>query len=76
MPTMLESWCQVKGLTIEGGLIQNEDAVSIEEARTVVCYALRWRHRICRVCNEEFDIMQGGFLYCCEACAPEDSLSK
>jgi hypothetical protein len=70
MPTMLESWCQVKGLTLTDGLIQNETPMTLEQARNVVCYALRWRIRQCRLCNTQFDILTGGFLYCCEECAP------
>ena len=70
MPTMLESWCQVNNLVLTNGLIQNEEAVSMETARNVVCYALRWRHRICKTCGCEFDISQRGFLYSCGTCSP------
>ncbi len=72
MPTMLESWCQVKGLTLANGLIQNDKPITLEEARGVICYALRWRIRQCRLCDKDFDIMTGGFLYCCDECAPAE----
>ena len=70
MPTMLESWCQVNNLILKRGLIQNEEAVDIDSARKVVCYALRWRHRVCKSCGGEFDISQRGFLYSCGNCSP------
>tara|TARA_B100000029_G_scaffold376079_1_gene370596 strand:- start:13801 stop:14013 length:213 start_codon:yes stop_codon:yes gene_type:complete len=69
---MLESWCQVKGLTLANGLIQNDKPITLEEARGVICYALRWRIRQCRLCDKDFDIMTGGFLYCCDECAPAE----
>lgn len=70
MPTMLESWCQVNNLSLRNGLIQNQEAMSKDMARKVVCYALRWRHRVCETCDDEFDISQAGYLYSCGACSP------
>jgi len=74
MDLMLRSWCDLHGLKLNHGLIQNETAVSLEAARSEqpVCYALRWRYRVCRVCDEEFDVQSGGFLYCCHECSPKE----
>ena len=71
---MLRSWCDLHGFRLNHGLIQNETAGSLEAARSEqpVCYALRWRYRVCRVCDEEFDVQSGGFLYCCHECSPKE----
>jgi hypothetical protein len=72
MELMLKSWCELHGLRLNHGLIQNDVAVSLSAAKQEqpVCYALRWRYRECRSCHEEFDIQNGGFLYTCHGCAP------
>lgn len=70
MVSMLEAWCQVKNLTLEDGLIQNNEPMSVDNARKVVCYALRWRHRQCKSCDNHFDILKQGFLYSCGDCSP------
>jgi hypothetical protein len=69
---MLKSWCDLHGLKLNHGLIQNELPVNLETARSEqpVCYALRWRYRECRKCEQDFDIQSGGFLYTCHDCAP------
>jgi hypothetical protein len=72
MELMLKSWCNLHGLKLNHGLIQNDVAISLSTAKQVqpVCYALRWRYRECRDCGEEFDIQNGGYLYTCHGCAP------
>lgn len=72
MELMLRSWCDLHGFRLNHGLIQNELPVSLQAAKTEqpICYALRWRYRVCRKCDEEFDIQSGGYLYCCQNCAP------
>jgi hypothetical protein len=71
MPTMLQSWCQVNNLILRGGLIQNKDPMTLLKAREAVGYALRWRHRLCKTCENEFDISHTGYLYSCGKCSPE-----
>lgn len=72
MELMLRSWCDLHGFRLNHGLIQNDLPVSLESAKTEqpVCYALRWRYRVCRECEQEFDIQSGGYLYRCQNCAP------
>ena len=74
MVSMLEAWCQVKNLTLENGLIQNNAPMSLEKSREVVCFALRWRTRQCKTCNNQFDILNQGFLYSCGDCSPVSNL--
>ena len=72
MELMLKSWCNLHGLKLNHGLIQNDVAISLSTAKQVqpVCYALKGGHRECRDCKEEFDIQNGGYLYTCHGCAP------
>ena len=47
-------------------LIANNVAFSIEDARaTDFRNLLRFKNRICRICNEEFDIEKKGIFYRC-----------
>ena len=62
-------WCSLKGWDFERGLIQNVQAISFNEAKTEnKQLMLRWRRRICQVCEAEFDIQEHGRFYKCMRC--------
>ncbi len=62
-------WCGAKALEIRNGLIQNKDAISLIEAKKANNkLILRWRNRICKECNGEFDITEQGLFYDCKRC--------
>jgi len=50
-------------------LIQNIEPISMTQAKLISKkYALRWRFRVCRYCNQDFDIESMGFGYNCGEC--------
>ena len=61
-------FCKESGLVIEAGLIQNEQAVTLKEAKETKNLVLRWRRRICEQCQEAFDITTHGLFYQCKRC--------
>ena len=57
------------GLEISEGLIQNEEPISFNRALMInKKYVLRWRYRVCRYCDQTFDIGERGFAYNCGCC--------
>ena len=54
---------------IKEGVIENEEAITQFQAKIVnKKYLLRWRFRVCKYCNEGFDIKEHGFGYNCGRC--------
>jgi hypothetical protein len=52
------------GLGVSSELIQNEQALTLEQAQAIAPeWALRWRYRICSETGQEFDITQEGLFY-------------
>ena len=61
-------FCEENELRVESGLIQNEKAISVSEAKKHRNLILRWRKRACETCQKEFDITEQGLFYSCKRC--------
>lgn len=63
----LISFAEVEvGCELSNDLLQNKEAISFNRAFLISKkYILRWRFRICRICNLRFDIESNGFGYNC-----------
>jgi|APSaa5957512576_1039674.scaffolds.fasta_scaffold304097_1 hypothetical protein len=55
--------------THDGSLILNDnDCKSVEKAWTIPILLFRWKLRICKMCDKEFDIGIEGKFYECGRC--------
>ena len=61
-------FCDESELVIEAGLIQNEQAITLKEAKETKNLVLRWRRRVCEQCHKAFDITTHGLFYQCKRC--------